>query len=189
MTCPYCNAEIKDDSTVCKFCSAQVDALKNNVISQPQTSEKAKDEIGMLWYKFQIYFMLFYDALTCVISGVVNLISSLSQGGIYADYPILKPINFAFGVFAIAVAALLIVTRFRLAKFKKNAPKMFYAALIAQSVLACGYEIACLIIVGLGGDFRLAASIGELFLKIDLTVFYVILNAIYFDRRKHLFVN
>lgn len=192
MTCPYCNADILNDAETCKFCGADVKEQKKAVeaegecsLSDPQTSE-----IGMKWFKFLIYFLLFADAISKIVNAVTNLTGGISRGGIYTDYPVLKPVDIAFGIAAVAIAAYCIFTRFQLAKFKKNALKNFYSLQIIMLIFAEAYQIIYLVVIaGSGADVSIISTIKEIVIGIVSTVIYIVFSAFYFDRRKHLFVN
>lgn len=195
MICPYCNAEIRNDSEQCRFCGAEMAVQKENTVSsgenqsasacgQPVISENAKSEIGMKWFKFLIYFVLFADAAMKAFNGISNLTGGISRGEMYADYSILKPIDIIFGIFSFVLAACCIFTRFQLAEFKKNSYKMFYVLQIIQILSVYAYEAAYLIVAGIN-----MSTVKDIVISISVTAVYIILNAIYFDRRRHLFIN
>lgn len=192
MTCPFCNAEINDKSELCKFCGAQVEAEKATVeeVNATLPLQGNAPEIGMKWFKFLIYFLLFADALSLIAGGIRDLTGGISRGGIYEDYAILKPVDIASGILLLAIAACCVFTRFQLAGFKKNAPKMLYSCSLASSLVSSAYEVVCLIVIaGSGADVNVFSSVSDIIVGVVSTVIYILLSAFYFDRRKHLFVN
>ncbi len=191
MTCPYCNADILNDAETCKFCGADVTAEKIKTQKVPETTvlQEYPSRMGMKWFKLQIYFLLFADALSAIANGIVNLFGGLSLGGIYSDFGILKPVDIVFGVIALGIAAFCIVTRFQLAKFKKNGPKLFYLLQLAMLVRSCAYEIIGLAIIAPTTDVSVFLSVKDILISVVTMLIYIVINWIYFDRRRHLFEN
>ena len=191
MTCPYCNAEILNEAKTCKFCGADVTAKKSQVQASPEATllQEAPSGLGMKWFKLQIYFLLFADALSLAAGGIINLNGGLSFGGIYSDFGILKPVDIIFGVIALGLAAFCIVTRFQLSKFKKNGPKLFYALSLAAFVRSSAYEIICLAVIAPTADVSVFSTVRNILIGVVAEFIYIVANKIYFDRRRNLFVN
>ena len=130
MYCEKCGSELKGNQTVCENCSG-VDAKKEE-----------KQELGMKWYKFNVYFSLFFIGALSVLSGVLDIMQMKIDTAV---------LWFIYGVFAIIV-------RVRLSGYKKDAPMMIvclnviyaitqgYSALVyeANSAFALGIVLAIL---------------------------------------------
>ena len=111
MYCEKCGSELKGNQTVCENCSG-VDAKKEE-----------KQELGMKWYKFNVYFSLFFIGALSVLSGVLDIMQ------MKIDTAVLWLI---YGVFAIIV-------RFRLSGFKKDAPMLMVCLNVVYAVVQ-GYD-------------------------------------------------
>lgn len=191
MTCPYCNADILNDAETCKFCGADVSAEKTQAPAIPEAAplQETPSRMGMKWFKLQIYFLLFADALSAIANGIMNLTGGASRGEIYSDFGTLKPVDMVFGVIALGLAVFCIVTRFQLAEFKKNGPKLFYLLQLAMLVRSCAYEIIGLAIIAPTTDVSVFLSVKDILISVVTMLIYIVINWIYFDRRRHLFEN
>ncbi len=161
--------------------------------NQQNTNVVVDNNLGMKWYKFLIYFSLFAGAVINVISGIPFLTGSIydtSSGYegtsdlVYAFYPGLKTIDVMYGIVALATAVLCIVARFALAKYKKSGPALLLSVYAVGIVISIIYFIAFKAIVT---DVDLDTS--SIVSSMVSSVVMIIINKIYFDKRKHLFVN
>lgn len=146
-------------------------------------------DMPMKWHKFLIYFSLWAGALSNVLSGIGLLTGSIYNASgadaemIYRYYDGLKGMDVLFGVVSLVMAVLLIVTRFALAGYKENGPKLLIACYAASAVVAIIYPLIVTSITGLG--------FAELFDATSLVTGIVmcIVNKNYYDKRTHMFVN
>lgn len=142
----------------------------------------------MGWYKFLIYFALFAGAFLNVCSSILYLTgniyttSDVDPRAVYYLYPGLQVVDIIYGVLLLAVAAFMIVTRFQLSGMKKNGPKMVIALYIINIAFAVIYVIAISCIT----EYFVwdATTIGQCVIPIVMAI----VNKVYFDRRKDLFV-
>lgn len=148
----------------------------------------------MKWYKFLIYFSLFAGAVLNFISGVMCLNGSQYEGGgasaelVWAFYDGLKTADTIFGIACIVSAVLLIYTRFQLAGFKRNGPNMLTITYVYTCVISLIYIIAVSSIVsGYGVDATDIAS--SAISSLIGSVVMIVINFVYFNKRKSLFVN
>lgn len=154
-------------------------------------SDPMHDPRGMNWFKFIIYVQLFLAAVVNVVNGIQYLTGSLYNG--YADsfyyyYPGFKTLDVLIGLICFALAGFCIYTRQRLAKFRKDGPKLFYA-------LYC-INIGALLIYLIAASSILRISVGQL-LSISPTIpttivtsaIFLAINLIYFRNRSDLFKN
>jgi len=154
----------------------------------------------MKWFKFLIYFSLFAGAILNAATGASLLTGSIYEmrGGVdpdavYAILPDMKTVDMAYGVFAILIAVMGIVTRFMLSGFSKNGPKMYLAMLILSIVASLIYSIAADSIlsefykdIGSTNDVSLLSeNLPSAFTSFAMLV----CNITYFKKRQHLFVN
>ncbi len=186
MTCPKCNSDVLNDAKVCKFCGADLSAQKAEIGQQtaPNVPEIAYE---MKWFKFLIYFLLFADAALRTINGIMMITGGVSRGGMYEAYAFLQPVDIVFGIIVFGLAALCVYTRFQLSGFRKNSPKLFYALNALMTFFSVAYDIIYLVVVSLEANKIFVSDIVDIGVTLISTAVYIFLNAIYFDRRKHLF--
>lgn len=205
MICKFCGQEVEDNSTFCQNCGANLsekEPSEKDEFFTPEVDtstssevivEQAKPARPMKWFKFLIYFLLFASA-------VLNVISGLGQitGSVYADaaegitaqmvydvFPGLKPIDIFVGIMTIGLGVFAIVVRFFLAKYKKVAPTLLLFLYIASCAINVIYCIAVLLVVP---DMFLTA-ISQMISSTIVSVIMIIVNKVYFDKRKELFIN
>lgn len=111
--------------------------------------------------------------------GIYSGLASL----VYAYYPALKIVNILFGIIFLALAAFSVYVALQLKGFKKGAPQLLMYLYIAALAVAILYAILNLIIVGS------LSGLSTIIIEIIVSIVMIILNKIYFDKRKHLFVN
>lgn len=135
-------------------------------------------QLGMKWFHFLIYFVLWLNAIVCAIEGVAVL--AVSTG----------TLDTVYGVAMIAFALFCIITRSRLAKFKKGAPGNLYAFYIfGNIVILLAYNIASLVLAGALNELPAMLLDPEFIGNIVGTIIILAINKVYFGKRKHLFVN
>lgn len=151
-----------------------------------QTKEKS---VKLKWYKWMIYFMLFASAALNIIYGVLYAagvwyyVSGVPARLVYMVFPSLQVMDIYLGVMMLCMAILMIVTRFRLAKFKRNAPEFVYSLYFSNIFSTLVYGIVSSCIIG-----KIVFGISEIVYLIGQAVMTV-LNYCYFKKRSHLFVN
>lgn len=159
---------------------------------QPQYgSPLAQADMPMNWFKFIIYFQLFAGCVLSVILGFVSLTGAQYDGYaemVYRFFPDLQTADVLYGLMLIAAGVFAIVARGRLSKFCENGPKMYYGYLIAQIVIPIIYLVMANSALG---DVTRYANIDYTSTYANLGTNAVMLacNVIYFNKRKHLFVN
>ena len=215
MFCQKCGAQLLDSSAFCPSCGASTNGQQPTyqsqqppvqpqqpsyaqtenarpAYSQPDAQQAAAPALPMGWFKFMIYFALFAGAVLNFVTAIQMLTGSQygdSKDLVYAFFGSLKTIDVLMGIVLLGLVAFTIFVRFQLAGFKANGPKMLYILYVA--VLA--FNILYLILVasaisksGMGiGDLLSGSVIGTL---IGSAVMLIV-NKIYFDKRKALFVN
>lgn len=88
-----------------------------------------------------------------------------------------------YGILLLVLAVFMIVTRFQLSGLKKNGPKMIVALYGLNIAIAIIYAI----LISCTTDYMAfdASTVGQCILPIVM----IIVNKVYFDRRKDIFVN
>ena len=96
-----------------------------------------------------------------------------------------------YGGAMMAFAVFCLITRSRLAKFKKGAPGCLYAFyILGNIVLVLVFNIAYWATAGGSLNELLVMLLDpEFIITIVWTIIMVSLNKVYFNKRKHLFVN
>ena len=153
-------------------------------------------QLGMGWFKFIIYFQLFFSCVVGVINGIRQLTGKIyNQDGrdvsgiVYQVFPSLKPVDIICGICFIAIAGMAIFVRFQLSGFKKNGPKFYIGMIIGSILVNAFYLISAISAVSKLGypasTIVTPATIGSCIGLVTLLV----INIIYFKNRNHLFVN
>ena len=213
MFCPNCGAGAPENTAFCPNCGTALTApTQPQQPVQPQQPQQpvyqqpvqpgqpvyqqppygmpvpVANPIPMKWFKFLIYFALWAGAILNAINGFTTISGAQYEpfaDMVYAMFGGLKALDVIVGLGGIAVAALQIFTRFRLAGYYKNGPKLVlvvYAAAVALNLISV---IGAFIILPgeLTGDLNLASPIANI--VVNAAVAYA--NYVYFNKRKELF--
>lgn len=153
------------------------------------SSDPLNDPRGMKWFKFIIYFQLFANAAVNGYSALTALIGTQYQGSadlVYKSFPSLRAVDIAYGLVLLALAAFAVFTRMRLARFRRNAPLLYYILSIANTLDAVLYVLLVSLVSGVPvGDFDNL----NLTVAVAVNLMMLVINLIYFGKRKDLFVN
>ena len=148
----------------------------------------------MKWYKFLIYFSYFAGALLSASHAVKYLTGSIytSQGCsqaevdlLYSTYGSLKTLDVLYGLACIGSAVLAIITRYKLKRFHRTAPTFVIALPIFSTFCSSMYSILSYHIVNLD----VSETLPQIFNVLIGAVIFILLNYIYFDKRRSLFTN
>lgn len=206
MYCNNCGGLVPDGQYTCPNCGAYVGSTEQtyNVPNQniqqeyyqnniPYTQQSVQPELGMKWFKFVIYFQLFLSALVNIINGF-RISTGLHYGVtsrqldyIYNHFDGLKMLDVCIGICIVVLGVLALITRFMLSGYKKCGPSMYIGLLIANIVIGFIYIAAFYFIVSsVSPDVSIS---GDTFITLETNMTLLVLNIIYFKKRKHLFVN
>ena len=176
MTCERCGNLIPDGRMYCPACGAAVRAT---------TPKEPVAPYPMKWYKFLIYFWLFFSAF-------LNLISAFSYfngtvQGEYADrvykaYPAIKAVDVLSGVLTLGFSAWAILTRIALGNYKRQGPIMICLFYIGSAGFNVMYYTLASLITG-SNLFNTSVIVN---VAVSLVIAY--LNYVYFNKRKSMFV-
>jgi predicted nucleic acid-binding Zn ribbon protein len=190
--CHSCGFPITDSTQ--KFCSNCGSALMDEDVSD-KTAQMA---LPMKWYKFLIYFGLFFVAITSLLSGLGCLTGSIfsyfgvTAEEIYAKAEVAKQLLSAVGAVYILHAVYAAATRICLAKKMKIGPKLMICLYIINTVISIAMSIttAYVTVLNTGKSWHEAGfSVIGIIMDIAMGALLVYLNKVYFDRRSQLFIN
>lgn len=129
MICKRCYSEIDDSCLYCPNCNAPTGDNPLNLYGSDH-----KPWHPMKWYKFLIYFALFAGAALNLLSAIWGL-KGRYYAFTYEAYPALRTFEVIFSFALIALSALILFTRSRLARFRRNGPACLYATYATALVL------------------------------------------------------
>ena len=217
MFCPKCGNQLSEGQKFCANCGNSLEEAPqtNPQPSQQQNQYYAQQnpyqppyatgynpmqppvyQYPMKWFKFLIYFALFAGAVINFLGGIMALTGAQYNSSghdvsalVYAFFPDLKTIDLIYGVVCIALAVLAVYTRFSLARFKNNAPNLLYAVYASAGITNLVYAIAVSSIVSKGGEeFANAVDVvSDGVIPLIVSIVMIVLNKVYFDKRKSLF--
>ena len=161
-----------------------------------ELTEKSKPELGMSWFKFLIYFMLFLAAaenLAQAVSLILNFKNEYLQELFDLKYfdGDMRAFGIFFGFIYLIPAVSAVYIRFDLAKFKKGSPTKYIVFEIYSQIITWVYSLFIALCELEGFDVRtlILAFVGVTFGCVLGGFVYIYPNVVYFKNRKHLFVN
>ena len=157
---------------------------------QQPAGDPRNQGMPMGWYKFLIYFALFAGAVLNGISGIRQLTGSIYDGGaelVYLFYDGLQLLDIIVGLLIVCLAAGQIYVRFCLAGYKANGPKLIVAMYAGVGIINIIYLVGLSIVLPESAMESLDTSNVIINLAVGLVMAGV--NSVYFNKRKHLFVN
>ena len=146
----------------------------------------------MNWYKFLIYFALFAGAVVNAINairfftGLVNGSSADAQW-LYAFFPSWKTVDIVVGLLLLVLAAFSIFTRFRLSGYYKNGPLCLYLTYGLSALSNIVYLIGVALVISGTGISLTDLDIIPTVTSIVVSIVMVVINVVYFNKRKQLF--
>lgn len=191
MFCSHCGAPLHDGEKFCSSCGAPVEEI---TAQQPADASQpaAPVALSMNWFKFLVYFLLFASAIVSFASCISYFTGSqyTTAEGVTADlvyevFPLLKPLDIFMGVFLILYAAFVVIVRFRLAGYKKNAPRLLLVMYSVNAASGIIYAVGALIAT----EGQIAQSVWPMVVGTVIGSFIMIYaNYVYFKKRAALFV-
>ncbi|MBR3833169.1 MAG: hypothetical protein IKJ73_02530 [Lachnospiraceae bacterium] len=211
MVCKECGTVIPDGQYTCYVCGAFVGTMPaqsepptyqqpqmgqyngnntyQNMMNQPNTYSMGSyaPELGMKWYKFLIYFMLFFSCIGNIWNGI-NIFTGGHYDGqkdlVYRYYDGLQTVDMIMGVLSILLGVYALFVRFALADFKRVGPMMFIGIYVFSVVMNILYA---LMVMGVTVEFTFT----DVYSPISMITHVIMISAnyVYFKNRKHLFVN
>lgn len=188
MYCKNCGAVIARNQTNCSICGAKapIESERPDYIPAQQTYPP-KTDMSMLWYKFLIYFLLFFFAAAYAVDGVSRLIEhSVNAEEYFAE---LNTYAMASGIAMLLFALFIVYTRFRLARYRKHSINLLALVCVIPPLFdMLDMLVPISIYKSHGVDLRFVGALGNLLLFVMLSMAVLIANLVYFGNRKELFV-
>lgn len=159
-----------------------------------QFNNTAVPGLGMGWFYFVIFIQLFLNALSNFAQGISVMFGKHYDGNadlVYDMLPSMKVIDVLMGIACLLLAAGAIYARFRLAKYRKNGPLMYHSVICANIIIPIIY-LLCIVAVLNNNFYSITVSDfvpQRFYYNVAGCVALLIVNIIYFGKRKHLFVN
>ncbi len=141
----------------------------------------------MKWYKFLIYFSLWAGGIMNILGALPYLTGSIYEGAaefVYAAFPKLKFLDLFLAIALIALGVFCIITRYSLANFEAKGPTLLMLVYAANIVVPVIYLAASYSIIDVTPEID-PETVGSL----ASSAIMIVVNKIYFDKRKDLFVN
>ncbi len=192
MKCLQCGAYFEDHLASCPFCGAPAPRQQGfapmggfGTFGNPGGAPMYYRP--MKWYKFLIYFLLFFSAFSNCLSAVEYFTGWGYEGGaslVYSTFPMLRVLDIIAGVCALSLAVLAIVTRFSLARMKRSGPKLVLVLYAAGGLFTLLYSFGVMAIIGSFDPFEVASQI----VSAGLSALIVWANFVYFRNRRDLFI-
>lgn len=190
MYCKNCGAVIARNQTNCSICGAKAPLENERPDYIPaQQTYPPKTDMSMLWYKFLIYFLLFFFAAAYAVDGVSRLVECYFGTGEYSRYAELKTYGMASGIAMLLFALFIVYTRFRLARYRKHSINLLALVCVIPPALGLSDTVAWIAIYRLhevklifGSEYYIG-----LVLSVMLGMAALIANLAYFGNRKELF--
>ncbi len=196
--CHKCGTPYEQLQPLCSKCGSPLQCGTSQEPS-PVGFDSAPSELAeqgalpMKWFKFVIYFQLFANAVSNGINAIVMLIGS--HYGAVADrvYNIIggmQVFDVVMGIILLGIVGLALYARSRLKNFCKNGPKMYYAVFTGNVIWSVVYMLGAEILVRgsvVGADYQ--PDYGSMVSSVVSTVIMLACSVVYFNKRKHLFVN
>lgn len=208
--CKNCYLRLDPGQSQCTNCGTHNPIAGEITPPQPQPTSSAAaidsyasnpDNYSMKWFKFLIYFSLFAGCVLNFITGFQALTGTQYSGysaDIYEAIPALQSADTFYGLALIVLAVYVLITRFVLAGYHRAGPAMYLFYLVAcimvvfiYSIMLSGIEPTTIkISTGLWSyvEYTYSFSWTQTGGSILANIILLICNAIYFNKRKELFI-
>ena len=152
-----------------------------------------KGNYKLKWHKFTIYFALFTLTAITLFAAVPFFIGKthavingsqiiFNNAQIYAQHPMMQTYDILFGIFFVMYAILIVITRQKLAGFKKDALQLLYTCLGVSVLIPAAYAVTNIVVIGF---LRIYLIVVSMIAAVILFLIY----AVYYGKRKSLFTN
>ena len=191
MFCNSCGKGISEGDCFCSNCGNAVWQASEYTEAVEYTTVRneieAQPEIGLKWAYFLGYFGLWAGALINIFEGIRCLTGSHYGDDstlVYAYYDGLKAIDVFYGVCLLVLSVLGGVTAISIIKLKRNAGLLVFAIYIIGAVISMVYVSLFASIVDADTTY-LPSAISSIVVSIVIGF----ASRVYFNNRKHIFVN
>lgn len=203
--CPSCKESYPNTQTFCPKCRVLTDFAPEPeapITRQPMPANQGYYHMAvgrrMKWFKFLIYFALFFSAVvygfTALAAIAAGFTGTLADGLDTAQRVVLMIYGFAL----LALTVAILVARKKLAGFRKNAGTFYLRVRTAEVCCAAFVNFAVCFV----GDISYVKVNGGMYLNLELSadlpsaIFSLVVNLailyanfVYFKKRRNLFVN
>lgn len=198
MFCKNCGNIVGETDKFCQKCGTPIaqntDEHVVQATGQPGgkvNQQTVQKPLGMKWYKFVVNVQLFLSMFVCLYNAITYFTGTVDGTKeqwevIYTVYPKLKILNIIFGVIQLLYIGFLAVIRYRLVKFKKNAPTLYIINFLIQIILEFAWFTILATYTGMNSDDSSSIAAGMI-VKNFWVVIYLLLNMVYFKKRKFMF--
>lgn len=177
-------------------------SIPAGLYANPQAESISRIAMPMKWHKFLVYFLLWFSGVVNIINGISVLAGwqysrEFGDGAakfVYAVLPALKPIDVIYGILIIGTAIFGFITAYRLLYKLKGSPKLLLMLYAAGAVISIIYLIVIIVILKKfsndhGVEFDSGSFILQAIWTAVMSVLMIVVNRIYYKKRKYLFVN
>lgn len=190
MFCRNCGNSLPDGTQFCPACGTPCDAASAASVNpvNPVNPVFEAPKYPMKWFKFLIYFALWFGGIANIVNGTQYLTGGqygAYKSAFYTLHGSLQVLDIIVGVLMIALGIFQIYTRFRLAKFCANGPKFLLASYAANGILSVAYYLLVLPYE----IYEQSSLIGSIVGSVVACVLLVSLNHKYFTNRRALFIH
>jgi hypothetical protein len=145
-------------------------------------------EMPMLWYKMLIYFVLWISAAVNILSAYTYISGGAQTEEALAMFPILGTLDLFYGILTVGMGVFALITRFALANYKKNAPKLIVGLYCYGFAISLIYNVTVLALTSSiyePVDFIITGmSVGT---SVIMNIAMIACNYVYFKKRRRLF--
>ena len=196
MFCKKCGTQLPDGAKFCPSCGATQESHPTPLPCSASDRQSGQQpplntcSYPMKWYKALIYVILFLSALMNAAYGITLLTGAHYDGMaalVYMAFGSLRTLDGFVGLLSIALAVAAIVTRQKLAHFKRESLTWLLMTYIAGAAGGLIYVIGANAI--LGGLVDFSEIIAQQVTTLIGSIIMVALNYVYFTKRASLFVN
>ena len=195
MFCKKCGAQLPEGSKFCNICGCDISAgqpdnapaFDPTPVSNKELLRQAEASFGMKWFKFLIYFSLFLAAIVCFVTGIMQMTGSVYADladTVYGQFPKLKTLDVAIGAATVVCGVIILVSRFRLAAFKKGSANILIAGYALNLIVNLVYTAAAISVIG-SANLDLT-SFGT---SMAGSIIMLIINRTYLTKRESLFIH
>ena len=191
MFCNSCGNEISEGDTFCPNCGSAVGQVSGNTDSVEYTGAGneyvAQPQLGLKWAHFLAYFGLWAGALMNLYTAIRYLLGN--QYGdqsivVYAIYNNLRALDIFYGICLIVLVVLGCITAVSIIKLKRQSGTFVCLTYLLGALISTIYLICFAMITDVD-----VAYIASIFSSIFISVVMIFVNRVYFNNRKHIFVN
>lgn len=197
-TCVHCGSVIEDKCRFCPNCGAKCEdgqPAQGPAVQLPADSPQAESgaeapagSYPMRWHRFLMVMMVIGGVLTVAngltaMTGSSYLIDGLEAEYIYSAFPGVKTCDQVYGVALIAIGVFEFIVRGRLRSFQRSGPlsmKVMYILSIAANLIYLAAASSVTSIRMISSSFRESAV---------FSLVLLVINSIYYGRRRDMFVN